>query len=126
LELSLSRKSLGRVLEHRILLQLCLSIEKSLGSVLDKFVIQYDYSEFPWKCKEIGLLLDCRRYRLCMLSLSLYLCAMNLIYCIQTLYTSDSDQVLTLRKRNNKKPTHISIAFFPCLLHYFKELVAYY
>ena len=114
----MSRKPLGRVLEHKRLLQLCLSIEKSLVSVLEQFVILCDYSEIAWKCKGIVLFLDYRRNKykivLCLLSLSLclYLCVLNLICCNQTLYqnlyTSNSDQVLTLRKRNHKKRTQFN------------------
>jgi len=125
----LEHKSLGTILEHRSLLQLCLSKEKSLGCVLEQLVILCDYSEIPWKCKRTKLLLNCKRNQykivLCLLSLSLslYLCVMNLICCIQTLYhnlhTTDYDKYLTPRKRNHEKP----IQFNPLFLRVFLTFI---
>ena len=114
LELSLSKKSLGSVLEQEVLSS-CAWERKSPREVLEKFVLHSDYSEIPWKYKGTRLLLCCRRkFVLCLfsLSLSLYLCVLYLIHCIQTLnqnlHTSDSDQVLTHIKRNYKKPTQFN------------------
>jgi hypothetical protein len=112
-------------------LQLCLSIKKSLGSVLEQFVINCDYSEIPWKCKGTELLLDCRRnqYKIVVcevyigfsISISLSLIFL-LIRCTQTphqnLCISYSDQtVSTKEKESQKKRTQFNPPIIVCFSH---------